>query len=107
MVEERMAAGSKLLLSYNIIAKSQQAYLHFMMNDFIPALASIGLKNVGVWHTAYGNYPIRLLIFASENSAVMDRALNSDIWADMEGKLEEFVTDYTRRVVPFDSRFQF
>ena len=60
-----------MLLSYNITAERQETYMRFMLNEFIPTLQSIGLTNVGVWHTAWGNYPIRLLVFVSENSSAM------------------------------------
>jgi hypothetical protein len=98
---------SKLLLSYNIRMPHQETYMRFVVNDFIPALQSVGLSNIGVWHTAYGNYPIRLLVFVAESSDAMDRALGNVKFEEMESKLKAFVTDYTRRVVPFDSRFQF
>lgn len=99
--------GLKLLLSYNILAQYQEAYMRFVIEKFIPTLESIGLTNIGVWHTAFGNYPVRLLVFVAEDSAAMRRALETDTWQEMESGLKKFVTDYTRRVVPYDSRFQF
>lgn len=99
--------GSKMLLSYNILPQRQETYLRFMLNDFIPALQKMGLSNIGVWHTAYGNYPMRLLVFAAETGDAMERVLESEIWTSLETKLKGYVTDYTRRIVPFDSRFQF
>ncbi|MBI4790845.1 MAG: hypothetical protein HY782_27765 [Chloroflexi bacterium] len=85
----------------------QENYMRFVLNDFIPTLDRLGLSNVGVWHTAYGNYPIRLLVFVAKDSAAMQRALGSSDFVEIEDKLKTFVTDYTRRVVPFDERFQF
>jgi hypothetical protein len=55
-----------MLLTYNIVPLMQEEYKQFMMNVFIPALQRIGLENVGVWHTAYGNYPMRLLAFVAD-----------------------------------------
>ena len=98
---------SKLLLSYNIRLQHQENYMRFVINEFIPALENLGLSNIGVWHTAYGDYPDRLLVFGAKDSAAMSRAVASPIFADIEGKLKTFVTDYNRRVVPFDERFQF
>lgn len=99
--------GSKLLLTFNIKPQQQDGYMRFMVNDFIPNLQSIGLKNVGVWHTAYGNYPVRLLVFVTESTNGMDRALSDDVFQEMESKLGKYVSEYSRRVVPFDARFQF
>lgn len=100
-------SGSRLLLSYNIIPQVQQEYMNYVINEFIPALENIGLKNAGVWHTAYGNYPIRLLVFLSDDPAAMKRALASPKWEEAESRLKTFVTDYSRRVVPADTRFRF
>ena len=96
-----------MLMTYNIVPERQETYMRFMLNEFIPTLQSVGLTNVGVWHTAWGDYPIRLLVFISENSSTMSRALHSDVFNEMEEKLKSFITDYTRRVVPFDPGFQF
>ncbi len=98
---------TKLLLTYNILAEQQEEYLNFMMNNFIPGLQRLGLVNSGVWHTAYGDYPARLIIFVADDQDTMDKALGSKSWKDLETKLERFVKDYTRRVVPFQPGFQF
>jgi hypothetical protein len=55
----------KMLLTYNILPPHQQEYMEFMMSTFVPTLQRLGLENQGVWHTAYGNYPMRLIIFAA------------------------------------------
>ncbi len=99
--------GSKLLLSYNILAQRQEAYLRFVINEFIPTLQTLGLANVGVWHTAFGDYPDRLLVFVADNAEAMRRTLESETWNEMEERLQAFVTDYTRRVVPNLPHFQF
>jgi hypothetical protein len=98
---------TKLLLTYNISPEQQEEYLNFMVNIFVPGLQRLGLVNSGVWHTAYGDYPARLLIFVADDRETMTKALGSKTWKDLETKLERFVKDYTRRVVPFQPGFQF
>lgn len=97
---------SKLLLTYNILPASQDAYMQFMMNVFVPGLERLGLENVGVWHTAYGNYPARLLVFAAETETLR-AALQDTRWRALETRLQQLVTDYTRRIVPYQQGFQF
>ncbi len=99
--------SSKLMLSYNIPPERQDVYLRFMLSQFIPALQNIGLMNIGVWHTAYGNYPIRLIVFVAEDESTLERAMESDIWKKMEGELQPLVTDYARRLAPYEAGFQF
>lgn len=107
VLSEGETLGSKLLLTYNILLQRQEAYLRFIVDEFIPTLQTLGLTNNGVWHTAYGDYPVRLLVFVSETPEAMQRALESETWNDMEKKLKTFVVDYGRRVVPNEPFFQF
>ena len=96
-----------MLLTYNIPPDGQENYMRFVLNEFIPTLQSIGLANVGVWHTAWGAYPIRLLVFIAENASGMTHAVESDAFAQAEAKLKTLVSEYSRRIVPFDPGFQF
>lgn len=97
---------SKMLLTYNIVPTALEEYRQFMMNVFIPTLQRLGLENMGVWHTAYGDYPMRLLAFVAEEKE-MAAALNDDRWKQVEARLKQYITDYTRRIVPFEPGFQF
>ena len=96
----------KLLLSYNIVPQHQEEYMQFAVQVFVPTLQRIGLENQGVWHTAWGDYPNRLIVFVGEAQDVRE-AMASDTWEQMESRLKEFVSDYTRRIVPFQPGFQF
>lgn len=97
---------SKMLLTYNILPATQEEYMQFMMNVFIPLLQRLGLENVGVWHTAYGNYPLRLLAFVAEEKE-MRAALADARWKNVETRLKQYVTDYACRVIPYEPGFQF
>jgi O-methyltransferase involved in polyketide biosynthesis len=77
-----------------------------MMNVFVPTLQRLGLENAGVWHTAYGDYPMRLLAFVADEKEI-EAALNDDRWKQVEARLKQYITDYTRRIVPFEPGFQF
>ncbi len=97
---------SKMLLTYNIIPQAQEEYMQFMVNVFVPTLQRLGLENMGVWHTQYGNYPIRLLVFVADEKD-MREALHSESWQQSETRLKNYVTDYTCRVVAYQAGFQF
>jgi len=97
---------SKMLLTYNLVPAAQDEYMQFMMNVFVPMLQRLGLENVGVWHTAYGDYPTRLLAFVAEDAA-MRAALADTRWQTVEARLKQYVTDYTCRIVPNEPGFQF
>ena len=95
-----------MLLTYNVVPQAQSEYMQFMMSVFVPSLQKIGLENMGVWHTAFGNYPNRLLVFVAEELD-MKEAMASETWTQAETRLKGYITDYTCRIVPFESGFQF
>jgi hypothetical protein len=97
----------KMLLAYNIVPEHQDEYLNFMMNTFVPTIQRMGLTSAGVWHTVYGDYPGRLLVFVSDDEATMEEILAGKTWRDLEARMKQFVNDYSRRVVPFQPGFQF
>jgi hypothetical protein len=67
----------------------------------------MGLKMSEAWHTAYGDYPLRLAGFIANDRRTMDEVLASAAFVDLESRLQEFVANYSRRIVPFFGRFQF
>ena len=97
---------SKMLLAYNVLPQHQDEYMQFMMQLFVPTLQRIGLENEGVWHTAWGDYPIRLLAFVAEERD-MREAIKTDEWNQLESRLKGYVSDYSCRIVPYQAGFQF
>jgi hypothetical protein len=59
------------------------------------------------WHTAYGNYPNRLIGFVSRDADTMDEILAGDTWTELNDKLMEFVTELDYKVIRYSLGFQF
>ena len=97
----------KLLITYNPDPNRQAEYYEYVLGEFIPALQKLGLPMLEAWHTAYGEYPLRLAAFVAPDRGTMDRVLDSAAFQDLEQRLQEFVSDYQRRIVPLRNRFQF
>ncbi len=98
---------TKVLLSYDIIPETQESYFQFMLGEMVPAVQRLGLGMAEAWHTAVGNYPLRLVVFVGESEEAVEQVLAGPEWDDYETRLQQYVTNYTRRVVPFRDRFQF
>ena len=108
MSEERhIVPRFKLLLSYDITTNEMDSYYQFAMGELVPALQAMGLYMLEAWHTAYGPYPIRLIGFVSEDVETIYDALDSDTFRRLESKFQEFIANYSRRVVDFREGFQF
>jgi len=98
----------KLLLTYDIRADIQDRYFQFMLGEMVPTLQAQGLVMNGAWHTAYGEYPMRLVEFIAEDRNELEAILASEVWEKLEGRLRLYVQNYTRRVVPLrENNFQF
>ncbi len=97
----------KLLLTYDPIPERREEYFNYVLGEFVPTLEHHGLTMCEVWHTAYGSYPLRLAGFLAPDGETMARVLDSDLFRTLETRLQDYVANYRRRVVPLRRRFQF
>ena len=65
----------KLLLVYNIRSHRETEYYRYVMGEFLPTLQNMGLYMTEGWHTAYGDYPVRLVVFQADNRIEMEKIL--------------------------------
>jgi len=97
----------KLLLTFDPLPELREEYFRYMLGEFVPALESLGLTMAEAWHTAYGDYPLRLTGFIAPDASTMKSVLGSDAFVKLEARLQAFVENYRRRVVPAGKRFRF
>ncbi len=101
-----MSEQVKLLLSFNIKSGQEAAYRRFVLEEFLPQAQELGLLPTDAWHTAYGNYPSRLIGFVAEDLPTLRAARNSQRWQGLFKKLESYTGNLSQRVVPFRGGFQ-
>lgn len=97
----------KLLLAYDIKPHREAEYYRYVLGEFLPTLQNMGLIMVEGWHTAYGDYPMRLIAFRAPDKTVLQNALNSQEWKAAQEKLLKLVRDYEQRIVVSRNPFQF
>ena len=97
----------KLLVTYNIKPNREAEYYRFVLGEFLPSLQNVGLIMVDGWHTAYGDYPVRLIVFQTQEETDIHQALKSNAWKQGKETLLKLVTDYEERLVPAKNVFQF
>ncbi len=98
----------KMILTYDIRRDVSDSYYQFVLGEMVPTLQSLGLMMGGAWHTAYGDYPMRLVEFIAEDLHVLDGVLTSPTWEQLENTLQHYVQNYSRKVVPLrEGQFQF
>ena len=98
----------KLILTYDILPETQDRYYQYVLGEMVPAVQSMGLYMSGAWHTAYGEYPVRLIEFIADDQAALNDVIESPAWGRLETRLQEFVTHYSKKVVRLrEDQFQF
>ena len=89
----------KLLMSWNIRPGRETEYFEFVVKEFAPGLIHLGLQQTENWYTLYGDCPQILTGSVAEDAPTIQRALSSDEWQELHNKLEEYITDYSQKVV--------
>lgn len=97
----------RMILQYNIHPQKQELYYRYMIADFVPKMRKIGLYMLHAWQITYGDYPERQIDLVCENLFTLRELLASDGWREAEGLLISYTTEYTRKIVHFENRFQF
>lgn len=97
----------KLMLFYDPAPTQAETYYHFVMNEMVPTAQDMGLYMFRVFHTLWGqDQPVRQTEFVAEDLETIQAVLESDRWKALETQLEQYCTNYHRKVVPFKPGFQ-
>ena len=97
----------KFLMVYDIKPEREAEYYRYMLGEFLPALQNMGLMMIEGWHTAYGDYPMRLFAFRAEDEQHLQEIIHTDEWIEAKAKFLKLVRNYEERIVPAKNVFQF
>lgn len=103
----RIIPRYRLLMRYDIKIDQYEPYYQFVMNEFVPALHNMGLYMTAVWHTAYGDYPLRQVEFVADSLDTIREIFQSDRWEELEEQLKSYTVRYERKLVRYKDSFQF
>ncbi|HEX3051118.1 MAG TPA: hypothetical protein VHP83_10725 [Aggregatilineaceae bacterium] len=96
----------KLMLLYDLIPGDSEEYYQFIMSELTPALQQQGLHLFQVFHTVWGSCPVRQAEFVAEDLNTVEQFLRTETWLQLEAKLRQHSTNYSRKVVRFRPGFQ-
>ncbi len=105
--EEVIIPHFKMILSYDVLPNNHDNYYQFILGEMVPAMQEMGVYMTEAWHTAYGEYPIRMVSFVSEEIETINNMLSSDRWNDLETRLMSYIRNYSRKVIEYRQGFQF
>jgi len=97
----------KLILTWDIRPERDQEYFEFVVREFIPGVKRLGFELTDAWATIYGRQP-QIMVGASLPSlGRVQRVLQSEDWQRLDDQLQDFVQNYTQKIVETRGGFQF
>ena len=96
----------KLLMQWDIRSGRDSQYLEFIVRDFVPVVAQMGLQIVDAWYTLHGDVPQILVAGVAPNEALLRKILVSQEWEQLLKSLSEHVTNFEKKIIPDRDRFQ-
>lgn len=97
----------KLIMTWDIVPEREQEYFEFVVREFIPGVQKLGFDLTDAWHTIYGSQPLIMVGATLPTLTDMQNALNSSEWESLSNQLQDFVQNFTQKVVEAQSGFQF
>ncbi len=97
----------KLIMTWDIAPDREQEYFEFVVREFIPGVQRLGFELTDAWATIYGNQP-QIMVGASLPSFMkVQQVLRSSEWESLNNQLQDFVQNYSQKVVETQGGFQF
>ncbi len=97
----------KLIMTWDIVPEREQEYFEFVVREFIPGVQRLGFELSDAWATVYGAEP-QILVGAMAPSQMRAlQMLDSSEWQSLYNQLQDFVQNYTQKLVEASGGFQF
>lgn len=97
----------KLIMSWDIAPNREQEYFEFVVREFIPGIQRLGFELNDAWATVYGTHPQILVAAVLPSMSKAQSVLQSDAWHSLNNKLQDFVLNYSIKIVEARGGFQF
>lgn len=97
---------AKLLMSWDVRPETESEYFEFLVHEFIPGLNKLGISDIQVWYTQYGDCEQKLASGIANTKEKMQDALTSNTWDQLNEKLQEYVENFSQKVIPATGGFQ-
>jgi hypothetical protein len=97
---------AKLIMRWNVRQDMESEYFEFLVHELIPSLNKLGINDIQVWYTAYGDCEQKMAEGISQSADDLLRIMRTDEWHKLTEKLQGFVLDYNQKVIPATRGFQ-
>lgn len=96
----------KLIMSWDITPEHEQDYFEFVIRDYIPGVQRMGCELTDAWATVYGNKPQITVSVIIGSPRKARQLLFSEDWLSLNNRLQDFIQNYTMKLVYARNRFQ-
>ena len=94
-------------MSWDIAPEHEEEYFEFVVREFLPGVQNLGFELSDAWATVYGSKP-QILVGAMLPTVNKARqVLDSTEWISLNNRLQDFVNNYTYKLVSAKGGFQF
>jgi hypothetical protein len=97
---------AKLIMRWNVRPDLESEYFEFLVHELIPAMNKLGINDIQVWYTAYGECEQKMAEGVNESADDLLRIIRTTEWIDLTGRLQGFVLDFSQKVIPATRGFQ-
>jgi hypothetical protein len=94
-------------MTWDISQENEQQYFEFVISELIPGVQRLGFHPLDAWATLYGDYPQIQVGMMAPDAESAQNALDSDGWETLREKLFEYIDNFSYKIVPARSGFQF
>lgn len=98
---------AKLIMTWDIAPEHEQEYFEFVVREFIPGVQRLGMDLSDAWATVYGNQPQIMVGAVVPSFARIRQLLRTNEWKGLHSQLQEYVINYSQKIVEARSGFQF
>lgn len=97
----------KLILTWDISPERDQEYFEFVVREFIPGVQRLGFELSDAWATVYGSQPQILVGAVLPSMTKARQIMRSNEWKNLNNQLQEYVHNYTQKIIQKRGGFQF
>lgn len=96
----------KLIMSWDISPEHEQDYFEFIIRDYIPGIQRLGCELSDAWATVYGAKPQIMVGVVIANARKARQLLLSEEWLSLNNRLQDFIQNFTLKMVYARNSFQ-
>lgn len=98
--------AAKLVMRWDIRPEMESEYFEFLVHEFIPALNRLGIADIQVWYTAFGECEQKQAEGVAQSADRIQKILQSEEWLLLTDKLQNYVRNFSQKVIPATRGFQ-